>query len=91
MLVSKTNSLTQSRQNTRRSKVSSLAKCPWKWEVTVNYNRYPTKIVRAVCTSSTCKEYYCRAVIYNMMVLTRNGSEWGVGYEKITMAFVYTK
>jgi hypothetical protein len=90
MLVSKTNSLTQSRQNPGSNKVSSLAKCPWTWGVTVDDNRYPRKIVYAICTSSTCKEYYCRPVKYHMMVLTRNGSEWGVGHEKTTMAFVYT-
>ena len=90
MLVSKINKPSPS---SSIGSIFSSIKCPWTWQVNRRDNRFPSTIVYARCGSS-CDEWYCRPVRYNMIVLYRKkGSldEWKIRNKKITVAFVYTK
>ena len=94
-LVSKTSipSPSQNRQHGGQS-ASSVARCSWTWGTNRDVNRMPMEIAEAYCyAGDDCAKmkHYCKKVVYNMMVLTKSGSDWTFNSVGITVGFVYTK
>ena len=54
----------------------------------------PVEIAEAYCyAGNECAKmrHYCKKVVYNMVVLTRSGSDWSFNSVGITVGYVYTK
>ena len=89
-LLVKSNYRPKETQTSPTSWNNDYVECPWTWQEHIDVNRLPYKTVYAQCLSS-CHEWFCKPVKYRTMVLIRDGNEWKIQQEEITVAYIYSE